>query len=62
MTTLIKNHKIHSSTDILSAGNLHWFHSAQERYKELEPKKQKLEDMKFEEITIFNKPALFTPS
>lgn len=62
LTTLIKEDKIHSLIDILFEGNKQWLRNVQEGYKNIVSKEETLDDMKFEEITIFNKPALFTPS
>lgn len=62
LTTLIKEDKIHSLIDVLCEGNMQQFRNVQESYKKIAPKEKEPEEMKFEEITIFNKPALFTPA
>ena len=62
LTTLIKEDKIHSLIDVLYEGNMQWFRNVQEGHKNIVPKEEKLDEMKFEEIMIFNKPALFTAS
>ena len=66
LMTLIKSNKVKTVNDICNYGNLFWFNKTIEnRNIELgiqEAKEKNLSEMTFNPITIFNKPALFTPS
>lgn len=66
LMALIKSNKIKTINDICNYGNLYWFNKiTEERNIALgihEEKEKTLSEMKFDEITIFNKPALFTPA
>lgn len=61
LSTSINEHQIHSISDILVKGNLYQLYNNSKNNNIPNPQKIKLEDIRFQEITIFNIPALFTP-
>ena len=61
LSVLIKTQQVHSIKDILLQGNLYQLYNNNKNNNIPNPQKLKLEDIRFQEITIFNKPALFTP-
>lgn len=61
LSTSINEHQIHSISDILVKGNLYQLYNNNKNNNIPNPQKIKLEDIRFQEITIFNKHALFTP-
>ena len=61
LSVLIKTQQVHSIKDILIQGNLYQLYNNSKNNNIPNPQKIKLEDIRFQEITIFNKPALFTP-
>lgn len=61
LSTSIKEQQILSIKDILINENLYQVFNKNKNSNILTPQKIKLEDIRFQEITIFNKPALFTP-
>lgn len=61
LNILIKSNRIKSINDILTFGNLHQVINWLKNQDIPEPSKQNIEDINFEEMTIFNKPVLFTP-
>lgn len=61
LSTSIKAHQIHSISDILIKGNLYQLFNDRNKNNIPNSQKIKLEDIRFKEITIFNKLALFTP-
>ncbi|QUN13124.1 hypothetical protein KEC48_00885 [Clostridium sp. C1] len=61
LSTSINEHQIHSISDILVKGNLYQLYNNSKNNNIPNLQKIKLEDIRFQEITIFNKPALFTP-
>lgn len=61
LTNLINSRQIASIKDVLINGNLHQIHNIQKNQNVFIERKQSIEDMTFQEITFFNKPALFTP-
>ena len=61
LSMLIKTHQIHSISDILVKGNLYQLYNNSKNNNIPNLQKIKLENIRFQEITIFNKPALFTP-
>lgn len=61
LSTSIKEHQILSIKDIVISGNLYQVFNKNKNNNIPNPQKIKLEDIRFQEITIFNKPALFTP-
>lgn len=61
LNTLIKTQQVRSIKDILTRGNLYQIYNNSKNNNIPNPQKIKLEDIRFQEITIFNKPALFTP-
>ena len=58
---LIELNQVASIKEILIKGNLHQIYNIQKNQNVLTDKKQSIKDMTFQEITFFNKPALFTP-
>lgn len=60
LSASINEHLIHSISDILVKGNLYQLYNNSKNNNILNPQKIKLEDIRFQEITILNKPALFT--
>lgn len=60
LSTSINEHQIHSISDILVKGNLYQLYNNSKNNNIPNPQKIKLDDIRFQEITIFNKPALFT--
>lgn len=61
LSVLIKTQQVHSIKDVLIQGNLYQLYNNSKNNNIPKPQKIKLEDIRFQEITIFNKPALFTP-
>ena len=61
LSTSINEHQIHSISDILVKGNLYQLYNNSKNNNIPNLQKIKLENIRFQEITIFNKPALFTP-
>lgn len=61
LSTSINEHQIHSISDILVKGNLYQLYNNNKNNNIPNPQKIKLEDIRFQEITIFNKHALFIP-
>ena len=61
LSMLIKTQQIHSIKDMLIQGNLYQLYNNSKNNNIPNPQKIKLEDIRFQEITIFNKPALLTP-
>ena len=61
LNILIKTQQVHSIKDILIQGNLYQLYNNIKNNNIPNPQKIKLEDIRFQEITIFNKHALFTP-
>ena len=61
LSVLIKTQQVHSIKDILIQGNLYQLYNNSKNNNIPNRQKIKLEDIRFQEITIFNKPALFTP-
>ena len=61
LSVLIKTQQVHSIKDVLIQGNLYQLYKNSKNNNIPNPQKLKLEDIRFQEITIFNKPALFTP-
>ena len=61
LNTSINEHQIHSISDILVKGNLYQLYNNSKNNNIPNPQKIKLEDIRFQEIIIFNKHALFTP-
>lgn len=60
LSMLIKIHQIHSISDILVKGNLYQLYNNSKNNNIPNTQKIKLEDIRFQEITIFSKHALFT--
>lgn len=60
LSTLIKSNQIHSIKDLLIKGNLYQLYNISKNQDIPKHQKIKIEDMKFQELMIFNKPALFT--
>lgn len=58
---LIELNQVASIKEILINGNLHQIHNIQKNQNVFIDRKQSVEDMTFQEITFFNKLALFTP-
>lgn len=58
---LIELNQVASIKEILIKGNLYQIYNIQKNQNVLTDKKQSIKDMTFQEITFFNKPALFTP-
>ena len=61
LNMLIKAQQIHSIKDVLIQGNLYQLYNNSKNNNIPNLQKIKLENIRFQEITIFNKPALFTP-
>lgn len=61
LSVLIKTQQVHSIKDILIQGNLYQLYNNSKNNNIPNRQKIKLEDIRFQEITIFNKSALFTP-
>lgn len=61
LNMLIKAQQIHSIKDVLIQGNLYQIYNNSKNNNIPNSQKIKLEDIRFQEITIFNKPVLFTP-
>ena len=61
LSMLIKAQQVHSIKDVLIQGNLYQIYNNSKNNNILNPQKIKLENIRFQEITIFNKSALFTP-
>ena len=61
LSMLIKTQHVHSIKDILIQGNLYQLYKNSKNNNIPNLQKIKLENIRFQEITIFNKPALFTP-
>lgn len=61
LSMLIKAQQVHSIKDVLIQGNLYQIYNNSKNNNIPNPQKIKLENIRFQEITIFNKSALFTP-
>ena len=61
LSMLIKTQQVHSIKDVLIQGNLYQLYKNSKNNNIPNLQKIKLENIRFQEITIFNKPALFTP-
>ena len=61
LSVLIKAQQVHSIKDVLIQGNLYQLYNNSKNNNIPNFQKIKLEDIRFQEITIFNKPSLFTP-
>ena len=61
LSVLIKTQQVHSIKDVLIQGNLYQLYKNSKNNNIPNLQKIKLENIRFQEITIFNKPALFTP-
>lgn len=61
LSILIKAQQVHSIKDVLIQGNLYQIYNNSKNNNIPNSQKIKLEDIRFQEITIFNKHALFTP-
>ena len=61
LSMLIKTQHVHSIKDILIQGNLYQLYNKNKNNNIPNTQKIKLEDIRFQEITIFSKHALFTP-
>lgn len=61
LNMLIRVQQVQSIKDVLIQGNLYQIYNNSKNNNIPNPQKIKLEDIRFQEITIFNKHALFTP-